>query len=208
MSRPAPESPFQVYLAAPADVDAQALARLLAGGRVASLLLHGAGGSAPPVEAARRLTSLAHGHGVPLVIARDAVLAREVGADGVHIAANERVYAAARQALGDAAIVGAGCGVSRHDALVLAELGADYVAFGAEPGTAGEIGDTAELAGWWQEVCEPPVVAWHVGGWDDAAKLIETGADFIGVEALVWQAEAPEQALDRLTGLIAEWAGS
>lgn len=100
-------------------------------------------------------------------------------------------------------MVGAGCGTSRHDALVLAELGADYVAFGAEPGNDGSE-DITELVAWWQEVCEPPVVAWHHGGWDEAAALIDAGADFIGVSTLIWNADDPDTALHRLHRMAAE----
>ena len=98
-------------------------------------------------------------------------------------------------------MVGAGCGTSRHDALVLAELGADYVAFGPDPGYQGSP-DITGLVSWWQEVCEPPVVGWHRGGWDEAAALVDAGADFLGVSLLIWDAMDPEGALHDLYRMI------
>ena len=70
------------------------------------------------------------GHGLACLIDQDAGLAERLGADGVHIEADAQVYAKARKLLGESASIGAGCGLSRHDAMRLAELGADYVAFG------------------------------------------------------------------------------
>lgn len=203
MARPAPETPCQIYLAAPEDAEPDLMRRLLAGGGIASLLLHAPGGGSPARGTAEALVPLAHGRGVPLVVMHDAELAHTAGADGVHIPANEPLYASARKLLGPDAIIGADCGVSRHDALVLAELGADYVAFGAPPGAAAPADDIAGLVNWWQEVCEPPVVAWHHDGWEEAAELIGAGADFIAVSGLVLNADDPAGALDRLTGLIA-----
>lgn len=197
------EMPCQIYLVVPEDADVAIVGRLLASGRIASLLLLARDGSAPAREIARAMVPLAHGHGIPLVIAHDADIARYAGADGVHIPANEPLYASARSILGSEAIIGADCGASRHDALTLAELGADYVAFGMPPGGAPPADDITALVSWWAEVCEPPVVAWHNGGWDEAVELIAAGADFIAVSALVLEADDPEAALDRLDGLIA-----
>ena len=196
------EARCQIYLAAPAHVDPERLGRLLDTGAVAAVLLYSDGGT-PDQAVARAFVALAHGRGVPLLVADAPDIARAVGVDGVHIPANEARYQAARETLGADAMIGAGCGESRHDALVLAELGADYVAFGAEPGedSAGEIN---ELVAWWQEVCEPPVVGWHHGGWDEAAALIGAGADFIGVSTLIWNADDPDAALERLHRMTTE----
>ncbi len=202
MADPGHEARCQIYLAAPAHADTERLGRLLDTGAVAAVRLYTDGG-VPDASIAQTLIASAHGRGVPLLVTDAPELARSVGADGVHIPANEARYQSARKLLGVNAMVGAGCGASRHDALVLAELGADYVAFGAEPGedSAGEIN---ELVAWWQEVCEPPVVGWHHGGWDEAAALIGAGADFIGVSTLIWNADDPDAALERLHRMTTE----
>jgi len=201
MGEAAAQQPCQIYLAAPADLDARVLANLLAPDTVAALLLYSE--DEPPQAIAREIVGVAHAHRVPVLIAGDPESARTAGADGVHIPANEERYATSRKMLGADAMIGAGCGTSRHDALVLGEMGADYVAFGPEPGEDAAV-DVTALVAWWQEVCEPPVVGWHSGGWDAAAALIDAGADFIGVSALIWDADDPASALDKLNGMIAE----
>ncbi len=189
----------QIYLAVPGEADASVLANLLESEQVAALLLFSQGEACEP--AAREVVSLAHAQGVPLLLADSPELARTVGADGVHIPANEAHYASCRSMLGSEAMIGAACGTSRHDALVLGELGADYVAFGPEPGHF-EMQDVTGLVSWWQEVCEPPVVGWHYGGWEDAEALIDAGADFIGVSTLIWEADDPAAALHKLSSMI------
>jgi len=204
MARAATQTRCQIYLAMPSDTDGVLLARLLGHGSIASLLLREADGGAPARDAAQTALSIAYGHGVPLVIAEDAVLAHAIGADGVHIAANEALYETARERLGPDGIVGADCGLSRHDALVLAERGADYVTFGGERLEEWPVNDVVEDVSWWQEICEPPVVAWHCGGWDEAEALVAAGADFLAVSGLVLRADNPEAALERLARLMAD----
>ncbi|RDJ93946.1 hypothetical protein B4Q13_18355, partial [Lacticaseibacillus rhamnosus] len=58
-------------------------------------------------------------------------LAAELDCDGVHVGEEDMPYAEARRLLGPDSIVGVTCGDSRHRAVVAAEAGADYVAFGA-----------------------------------------------------------------------------
>lgn len=201
MSEAAARPPCQIYLAVPGDADPFVLEKLLTDGKVSVLLLHDMAGPAEAI--AREVVALAHAHRMPVLIADAPELVHAASADGVHIPANEERYAFCRKTLGADAMIGAGCGTSRHDALVLGELGADYVAFGSEPGQSGTQ-DVSELVSWWQEVCEPPVVGWHSGGWDEAATLINAGADFIGVSALIWHDDDPVAALDKLSSMIAE----
>jgi len=202
MADPGHEARCQIYLAAPAHEDTQRLGRLLDTGAVAAVLLYTDGG-VPDASIAQAFVALAHGRGVPLLLADAPELARTIGADGVHIPANEARYQSARRTLGVNAMIGAGCGTSRHDALVLAELGTDYVAFGTESGQD-DADEITELVAWWQEVCEPPVVAWHHGNWDEAAALIDAGADFIGVSTLIWNADDPDAALEGLRRMTTE----
>jgi len=191
----------QIYLAAPAWLDTGVLARVMDRDLVAALLLYSANGTTEAV--AREAVGIAHAQRVPVLLADAPELARAVGADGVHIPANEEGYRHSRSLLGAEATIGAGCGTSRHDALVLGELGADYVAFGPEPGGHARE-EVTGLVSWWQEVCEPAVVGWHCGGWDEAAALIEAGADFIAVSSLIWDAADAEAALHDLYRMITD----
>ena len=82
----------------------------------------------------------------------------------------------ARATLGDDHILGIGCNYSRHDAMIAAEQGADYVAFG--PYTATSDAEDLSALTWWQEMMETPCVAIT----DDAGlsqSLYDAGADFV-----------------------------
>lgn len=117
-------------------------------------------------------------------------LAATLGADGVHLGRGGPSYADARRRLGPDAMIGIGCGGSRHDGMVAAEQGADYVSFGAffpsltRPDAAQVDSD---IIAWWAELMEVPCVA--VGGItpDNCRPLVAAGADFLAVSAGVWR---------------------
>ncbi len=125
-------------------------------------------------------------------------LAAELGCDGVHVGQEDASYAEARKALPDG-IVGVTCHDSLHLAMEAGEAGADYVAFGAffptttkEPKTRTE----PEILRAWSMATVVPCVA--IGGitLDNAAVLIDAGADFLAVSAGVWDhADGPRAAV-------------
>jgi thiamine-phosphate pyrophosphorylase len=82
-------------------------------------------------ENCRALVALCRGRGVPLIVNDHVGLAIEVGADGVHIGADDGEAGAARASLGENFIIGVSCygDLARADAAVAA--GCDYVAFGS-----------------------------------------------------------------------------
>jgi thiamine-phosphate pyrophosphorylase len=111
--------------------------RLLAG--VEASLLGGARlvqyrnkGAAPAVARAHAgtLAGLCRHFGAELIVNDDVDLALEVGAGGVHLGASDGSIALARRRLGAAAIIGASCGSSLQRAIIAADQGASYVAFG------------------------------------------------------------------------------
>jgi thiamine-phosphate pyrophosphorylase len=125
--------------------------------------------------------------GLTALILDDPQLARTVGADGVHLSAQDdpqAAYATAREAVGAGGVVGVEAGISRHAAMLLAEAGADYVGFGAPPHLTDR--DKArvrreDLIAWWAPIFEVPCVAFDVETPEEAAQLADAGADFIGV---------------------------
>jgi thiamine-phosphate pyrophosphorylase len=135
----------------------------------------------------RPIVAAAQQAGIAALIAEAADLARTVGADGVHLSPSPRLleaYSAARQIVGHDAIVGADVGISRHDAMALAEAGADYVAFGApshlkDRARARERRDA--LVAWWAEIFEVACVALDVEAPAEAERLARAGADFLAV---------------------------
>ncbi len=152
------------------------------------------------------LMPLIQSRDVAFILNDDPVLAKEVGADGVHVGQDDTPYKEARTIVGDNAIVGVTCHNSRHLAMVAAENGADYVAFGAfYPTTTKDAKTTAEpeLLQWWSALVETPVVA--IGGItvDNAAPLVKSGADFLAVSAGVWKySGGPAAAVSELNKVI------
>jgi thiamine-phosphate pyrophosphorylase len=78
----------------------------------------------------------------------------------------------------------AGCGrlATRHDAMVAAEAGADYVMFG-EPDAAGRrpaFEAVAERVAWWAELFETPCVGF-AASLEELEPLAAAGADFIAL---------------------------
>lgn len=135
------------------------------------------------------LRPVAQDRGVALILNDNPDLAKETGCDGVHIGQKDTPYKQARAIMGPDAIVGVTCNDSRHLAMVAAENGADYVAFGAFfPTTTKETTAEADadLLEWWQAMMTTPCVA--IGGItaDNARPLVEAGADFIAVSSGVW----------------------
>ena len=144
------------------------LAAALAVTDIASVLIAPAPGVALDAAAARPLVELTQQRNVAALIADDAGLARTLRADGVHISARKDIMQAfeeARGIVGRSAVVGVDVGLSRHDAMTLAESEADYVAFGAFfPSTTKAVTTPAdiEIIAWWSSLMELPCVA--IGG--------------------------------------------
>lgn len=160
------------------------------GGDVAAVLLR-TSKDAPDdqqLEMVEALTGPAQAADAAVILEYRADWAVSCGCDGVHLLANEQNVRSVRTALGEDMIVGAGCGASRHLAMIAAETGADYVCFG-ELEVRRQSPD-AELIQWWAELMETPCVA--LGGitMASAPELVEAGADFLCVGTAVW--DAPE----------------
>ena len=139
--------------------------------------------------ASQTLLPICQDNGVPFIVNDRPDLAAEVGADGTHVGADDIGYKEARRLVGEEGIVGVSCYDSKHAALVEAEAGADYVAFGAffaptpkTPRTRAEL----ELLTWWQQTTTVPCVA--IGGItvNNCTPVISAGADFIAVISGVW----------------------
>jgi len=139
------------------------------------------------IAAADGLIDLVQGAGLACLIENDIDRAEQLGADGVHIAADGALYARARGLLGESANIGVGCGGVRHAAMQLAEAGADYVAFGPESDMM-EPGDSyEELIAWWSEIFVVPCVAWNVDTPSSAERFARAGADFVAPPRTIWQ---------------------
>lgn len=134
-------------------------------------------------EQAGALRVLCRAHEVPFIVNDDVDLAAELGADGVHLGADDGELAQARLRLGPAAIIGASCYNEVDRARSAARAGASYLAFGACHDSTTKPGrPRAEPALFTQaRGLGLPLVA--IGGLrpDNAAIFIAAGADLIAV---------------------------
>ncbi|HJU20703.1 MAG TPA: thiamine phosphate synthase [Stellaceae bacterium] len=184
----------RLYLITPPALDpdrfAKDLEEALAGGDVASLQLRLKDTDDAAIRRATRvLKPIAQQRGVAFIMNDRPDLAAELDCDGVHVGEEDMPYAEARRLLGPDHIVGVTCGASRHRALVAAEAGADYVAFGAffpSATKAAKHHAEPELLRAWSETTVVPCVA--IGGitQQNCGPLVEAGADFLAVIGAVW----------------------
>ncbi len=186
--------------AAALDAFAAQLAAALDAGDVACVLLRTADlDDRTALTAAQRLAPIAQERGTAFLVEDRAEVARQSNADGVHLTGDGAPVARLRETIGPEAIVGVGCGLSRHAAMEAGEAGADYVAF------AGPEADLAELLAWWQATMTPPCVAMEGVTLDNAVWLARAGADFLAVCDAVWQhPEGPAAAIAALSARLAE----
>jgi len=202
----------QLYLITPPTLDpaafADTLARVLDAGPVACVQLRLKQADDETVRrAAETLAPVAQSRDVAFILNDRPDLAAETGCDGVHIGLEDAAYNQARRLVGADAIVGVTCHDSRHLAMVAAEQGADYVAFGAFFPTSTKTAKTqadVSLIRWWAELMEVPCVA--IGGItpDNCRPLVEAGADFLAVISAVWDApDGPAAAVRRFAGMMA-----
>ncbi len=199
----------RLYLVTPQGMDAAAfapiLSHVLASVPVACvrLSLPGDADEAAWTLAANHLLPVCHDADVALVLTDHYRLVAPLGLDGVHLAAGRTQLRDVRTELGRDRIVGAFAGASRHQGMVLAEAGADYVSFGPV-GATGALGGTEraedDLFQWWAEMIETPSVAEGDVKLADAERLNEH-ADFVMPGAAIWDEDDP-------AAIIAQFAGA
>jgi thiamine-phosphate pyrophosphorylase len=159
-------------------------------------------------KAAKELLPIAQEFGVAFILNDNPALAKEIGADGVHVGDEDLSVAEVRKIVGENFFIGASCYASKDRAFEAAEQGADYVAFGAfyETQTKKPKGrPDVELLRFWQDFTTIPCVA--IGGIkpDNAAPLVQNGADFIAVVTGVWDhPKGIKSAIDEYSKVIAE----
>ncbi len=142
---------------------------------------------------------VAHARDVIIVIENHLLMVDRLGLDGVHLTDGARQVRYVRKELGADAVIGAFCGVTRHEGMNAGEAGADYISFG--PVGATPLGNGAsvdfDLFEWWSAVIEVPVIA---EGALTTALVEKFGpvTDFFGVGEEIWNAEDPAAALKAL----------
>lgn len=180
--RPAP----RIYLVTPPVEDAQAIAAkissVLAAADVAAVLLRLAeGDERAQTNRVKTLAPIVQKSGAALIVEDHAEIAARGGADGAHISDPQDIDDAIPRLKPDR-ILGAGGLHTRHDAMTVAEVGADYVMFG-EPDANGHrpsLDAILDRVEWWAEVFEIPCVA-YAERVEEIGELCAAGADFIAI---------------------------
>jgi len=124
--------------------------------------------------------------GAALLLDGRADLVARGGADGAHLSGIAS-FTAALETLKPERIAGTGGLASRHDAMLAAEQGSDYVMFG-EPDPTGKCPAFAAIEdriGWWAEVFEIPCVGYSES-LETISPLVVAGADFVALGDAAW----------------------
>ena len=191
--RPAP----RLYLVAPQDPAglAERLAQALDAADVAAVLLRlPQADERARLNHAKAVAPTVQGKGAALLLEGYPDLAARAGADGAHLNGIE-AFMTALAMLKPARIAGCGRLATRHDAMLAAEAGADYVMFG-EPDTSGRrpsFDAVVERVAWWAEVFEIPCVGF-AASLDEVKPLAAAGADFVALGDCVFADERGDAA--------------
>ena len=145
---------------------------------------------------ARVIAELCRSRGVLFIVNDDVELAAEIGADGVHLGEDDGDPQVARLILGPGPVIGVSCYDDLARARVMADAGADYLAFGSlyvssiKPDARRA---SLELVGRARSLGVRIV---GIGGIDaeNAAEVIEAGADAVAVISAVFAADDIEAA--------------
>jgi thiamine-phosphate pyrophosphorylase len=201
----------QIYLMTPFVADAHAFApalrEALGAAEIASVLLNlSANDDHAAKRVARDVAAIVQPMGAALVINGWAAIVARAGADGIHIADGRTGLREAIESFKPERIVGAGNVRTRHEAMILAESGVDYVMFG-EPDARGELAPAkavVEQTSWWAELFEIPCVA-YARDLAAAGLLRDAGADFVAVDSIVWaHPSGPGEGVAALARILAE----
>lgn len=150
----------------------------------------------------RELLKLTRRYDVPLIINDSPELAKEIGADGVHLGGGDTSIKNARAILGDEIIIGVSCYNQIERGLNAVQNGADYVVFGTpyytptkperEP-TSIEVLKEAVYV-----ISQIPIFA--IGGItkENASEILGTGVNGIAVITSVFGSPDPENAAREL----------
>jgi thiamine-phosphate pyrophosphorylase len=200
----------RLYLITPQVADAANFAaeleRALVYGDITAVLLRLAeGGERTLIERIKLIAAVVQPREIALVVDGHPDIVARAGADGAHLT-GVATFAAALAMLKPDRIAGAGGLRSRHDAMLAAETGADYVMFG-DPDRHGRRPDfesSQERLTWWAELFEVPCVA-YAGNKDEITPLSRTGADFIALGDWIWsRPDGVADAVAAAAAIIAE----
>jgi len=177
----------QLFIVTPLSADPasfpKTLMAVLAAAEVSAILVRrGDRDDTAYATLASAVINVGQGAGCAVLLEEDAALAKQLGADGVHVTSGLSAVKAAVKALKPALIVGAGAIGSRHDAMSLGELDVDYLCFGPFEGTIDPA--ITDLALWWAETFEIPAVLSDPAATPETAQ--SAAVEFVALSASLW----------------------
>jgi thiamine-phosphate pyrophosphorylase len=198
----------RLYLITPLVTDAAAIADALAAmvevADIAAVLLRLADDSEGTLtKRIKALAPVVQKNGAALLLDARADFVARGGADGAHLTGIDALQAAL-PGLKPGRIAGAGGLATRHDAMLAAETGADYVLFGepAPDGTRPAFEWVHDRVEWWAELFEVPCVGF-AASLDEVAALAALGADFVAIGDLAFaDSSGPEAAVRAASRLL------
>jgi thiamine-phosphate pyrophosphorylase len=158
----------------------------------------------------REVRELTRDAGVPLIVNDRVDLAQAIDADGVHLGDDDLPVAAAREILGEDALIGRSASFV-EDAVAAERAGADYLGVGAvyATGSKDDVPDDEYAVGPERvrdvsDAVSIPVVG--IGGITaaNAGDVVAAGADGVAVISAITQAGDPEQATRELRDAVAQ----
>jgi len=189
--QPAPRPAPRLYLITPqlADISAFSPQLRIALDRadIAAVLLRLADADERTlINRAKSMTAAVQAKGAALLLDGRIELVARAGGDGAHLTGIAAFTDALEQLKPDR-IAGAGGLASRHDAMLAAEQGADYVMFGEPDATGARPAFTSieERVAWWAQLFEIPCVG-YAASTNEVAPLVAAGADFVALGDFLW----------------------
>jgi thiamine-phosphate pyrophosphorylase len=155
-------------------------------------------------DQALALCELCRAMAIPFIVNDDPVLAKAIGADGVHLGKDDMPLHEAREFLGAERIIGVSCYGELTRAETAAQAGADYVAFGSFFFSSTKPGAVRAPQGLLQQarrLLKLPIVA--IGGItpENGGALLAAGADLLAVANGVFGPPDPQRAAQRYNEL-------
>jgi len=196
---PIPFPPRGLYLITPDAIDIDALATLLPRILPFAACLQYRRKRTPPsqrVSEAQGLRAICRAAGTCFIVNDDARLAREAGADGVHLGEDDGDIAAARTLLGPGRVIGISCYDNAARARAAVASGAGYVAFGAMFPSSTKPSARRATPALFAETASLGVPRVAIGGItpDNAPVAVAAGADIVAVIGGVFDAPDPVAA--------------
>ncbi len=159
------------------------------------------------IRKGKLLLKITRRHKIALIINDSAAAAKKIGADGVHLGADDTTVEEARKLLGYGAIIGVSCYGDIKRGLGAEKAGADYAAFGtpySTPTKPDRKPTHFEILKEAKAKLKIPVFA--IGGItpENITDVLKTGVDGVAVITAIFGEEDAEKASRKLAGHLKE----